>query len=115
MSSLNTAKKSPRIEDGKFYWYEGNTFAIELEINLSNENGETITLSDTDTIIINCSRNDISIHKFTFREFFENKIVLNFDEELTKKFRAGSYEYTITYIGTNITTIVAKNIMEVEK
>ncbi len=115
MADLNTAKVSPRIENGKFLWYEGNTFAIELEINLTNDSGEVVTLGNDDTIVVNCYRNDISMHKFVFKEFFENKVYLHFDEEITKKFREGNYYYTVTYIGNDTTTIVARNEMEVEK
>jgi len=115
MADLDTAKASPRIEDGKFLWYEGNTFAIELEINLTNKDGESIILGNNDTIIVNFYKNNISMHKIIFTNFFENKIFIHFDEETTKKFKEGKYQYTITYIGNDTTTIVAKNEMEVEK
>ena len=40
---------------------------------------------------------------------------VEFDNEVSKKFSAGIYEYRIIYVGPNTTTIVAKNYAEVEK
>ena len=117
MSEIITAKHSPRIDNNIFYWYEHDTFAIQLEINLiAKETGEPIVVKDTDQMIICFYKNNIPIHKFCYTNFNNgHKFVLDFSHEVSKKFTEGTYEYRIIYVGSNKTTIVAKNFAEVEK
>ncbi len=116
MSNLISAKISPRYENDKFFWYENDTFAIELNITLIDSlSSETIEFSETDQIIITFFKNDIAIHKFTFSNITNNKVVLVFDESVSSKFKEGKYSYTIVFKGLNTTTIVANNEAEVEK
>ena len=117
MSEIISANQSPRIENNILYWYEYDTFAIELEINLiAKENNLPITTKDSDQIIVSFYKDNIPIYKFCHTNFNNgDKIVLDFSNEVSKKFSAGIYEYRIVYIGPNTTTIVAKNNAEVEK
>ena len=117
MSELLSAKQSPRYENNKFYWFEEDTFAIELNITLTNlDTGENILLEKGDEIIVSFYQSGILVHKFVFDTFDNGNIVtLNFNDAVTKKFPVGEYNYTITYKGVNTTTIVANNIAEVEK
>ena len=116
MPNLKQSKLSPRYENGKFYWYKYDTFAIELTINLKRlEDGTDIIVSPSDEIEITFFNQNIPIHKFMFTNFNNgDKFVLNFDAPTSKKFTPGHYEYTITYIGSNRTTIISKNSVEVE-
>ena len=114
MSDIKTAKTSPRLENGKFYWYEGDEFAIRLYINLTSNNGEVLGLIDGDEVKVSFYRNDLCIHKFTFNKFTDNSIMLNFSENVSKKFRKGTYSYLISYKHIGKTTIVANNEVEVE-
>ncbi len=115
MSSINTAKQSPRLENGKISWYEGDTFAIKLNIALTTvETGEAINLSSNDEIKVTFYRNEMCIHKFVFKQFSENSVMLNFSDSITKKFHKGKYTYVISYQSTGRTTIVANNEVEVE-
>ena len=117
MSEIISANTSPRLENNILYWYEFDTFAIELEINLiAKETNTPFVTKDTDSIIVSFSKDNIPIYKFCYSNFNNgDKIVLNFDTDVSKKFSAGIYEYRIIYVGPNITTIVAKNYAEVEK
>ena len=117
MSEIKSAKQSPRYEHDKFIWFEGDTFAISLDITLTDlDTNENITLTDHDEIIVSFYQSNILVHKFVFDSFEDgNKVILNFNDKITKKFPAGIYNYTITYKGVNTTTIVANNIVEVEK
>ena len=115
MSSITIAKASPRLENGKIIWYEGDTFAIKLNIDLtSTEDGNSINLTTGDEIIVSFYRTDICVHKFVFNTFVDNTIILDFDENVTKKFNKGNYTYIITYKNINRTTIVANSDVEVE-
>lgn len=116
MSSLKSAQNSPRLVNDIIYWHEGDTFAIELTLTLTDSSNNGISLDNDKQIIVNIYRNDIMVHRFCFSSFPNgNVITLNFDSEVTKKFPFGKYVYDILYIDSDITTIVANNIMEVEK
>ncbi len=115
MSNIITAKQSPRLENNKFVWYEGDTFSISLTLSLiDEETNENITLDDTSTVIVSIYKSKILVHQFVFNEFDNNQIVMVFDDELSKKMTVGEYNYTITHKCLNTTTLVANNIMEVE-
>jgi len=117
MSQIISAKASPRYENNKFYWYEDDTFAIELDITLTDtDTDEDVSLAAGDEIIVSFYQNKILVHKFVFDTFNDgNKVILNFNDRITKKFPVGEYNYTITYKGVNTTTIVANNLAEVER
>lgn len=116
MPNLKQSKQSPRYENGKFYWYKFDTFAIELTINLKRlEDGSDIITNPNDEIEITFFKQNIPIHKFKYTNFQNgSKFLLNFDAPISKKFTPGIYEYTITYSGSNRTTIISKNSVEVE-
>lgn len=113
-TTLTSANNSPRIDNGVIYWHEGDTFALQLDITLS-DGTNNITLTDGKTILVNIYHQDILVHQFQFTSFpNNNQVVLNFNETVTRKFPKGKYNYNIVYIGNDITTIVANNLMEVE-
>lgn len=115
MSNIITAKQSPRLQDGKIVWYEGDTFSIALTLSLTDEvTNEDITLDDTSTVIVSIYKSKILVHRFTFNSFENNQIVMVFNDEVSGKFSVGEYNYTITHKCLNTTTLVANNIMEVE-
>ena len=116
MPNLKQSKQSPRYENGKFYWFNKDTFAIELTINLKRLEDDTdIIVNPEDKMEISFFKQNIPIHKFNFTNFNNgDRFVLNFDDTVSKKFTPGTYEYTIAYSGTNRTTIISKNSVEVE-
>ena len=115
MSNIITAKQSPRLEDGKLIWYEGDTFSITLTLSLSDEvTDEAITLDSNSTIVVSIYKAKILVHRFEYNQFSDNQITMTFDDQVSRKFSAGEYTYTITHKCLNTTTLVANNIMEVE-
>ena len=118
MGNIITAKQSPRIEDGILKWYEGDTFSFVFVINLTDKDtGEPIIFMPEDTITFEFS-NEFSqlIQVFSFDNIpFDNKVRLNFNEDVSRKFIIGKYKYSIKYNGINTVTLGACNKAEVEK
>ena len=118
-TTLETAKQSPRYENGKLYWYLGDNFKITFTINITKDD-KPYTLQPTDKIIIEFfDMTDTSITKFEFtgEDISDNKVVMNMTKELTSLFSAKSYCYCMKYIDAdnNSTTISANNMAVVEK
>ena len=117
MSEIKTSKQSPRFENGKICWYEGDTFVLQFLINLKNsETNEPLTYLPSDKMLICFYKNDIPTFKFCYTNLRNGEAVcIDFNDDITKKFKEGIYTYTITFVGDNRTTIVAKNTLEVQK
>ena len=111
-----SAKQSPRFENDKIMWYEGDTFQITWDINLTDaDTGDEITLSPLDDIIFRFNKaNKSLLHEFVAKVNSEGKVVLDFNTEISKKFIAGSYTYSIKYKGVDTTTIATNGKVEVE-
>ena len=117
MSEIKTSKQSPRFENGKICWFENDTFVLQFLVNLvESETNEPLTILPSDEIVVCFYKNNIPITKFCYNNLKEGEpICLDFSSDVSKKFKEGTYTYTITYIGDSRTTIVAKNIAEVQK
>ena len=89
-----TAKKSPRIENGKIYWYEGDTFSIEWTITLTDETThEEIDLSPLDTVLFKFSNTYKNLVHECECEVGENgKVILEIPKEVSEKFAVGRSE-----------------------
>lgn len=112
---MNTAKISPRLEDGKIYWYQGNTFAIKLKFDILENQVEKI-LSATDQIIVNFRpkfKPEI-ILTMSFVNIIDNTITIQIDREKTQIFEVGAYLIGATLNGDNITTLIPFNDVIVE-
>jgi len=118
MAYIINAKQSPRIEDGILKWYEGDTFSFVWTINITNKDtGNPIIFMLEDSIDFEFF-NEFGqlIQVFHFGNIpTDNKVRLDFNEDVSKKFRRGKYKYSIKYNGINIVTIGASNKAEVEK
>lgn len=96
MERIPSAELSPRLENGVLYWYDGDTFEVELEIDAVDEDGEAIILGDGDSVTVkflDCHRN--SVKEFAFTTFNENVVTMEFDGTATALFPAGEYTYDI--------------------
>ena len=110
-----SAKESPRFEDDKICWYEGDTFSIVWELNLIDEEGTAVDLSPLDEIVFQfLNRNKELVHEFACVVGNEQEIVLDFTDKISAKFTPGTYQYIIKYKGTNTTTIATNGRVEVE-
>lgn len=107
-------KQSPRFENGILCIYEGDTFDLQLDLNLTRD-GEAIDVQPTDVVTLEfrnvaCKTGDV-ITTVDFTEITDNQIILHWDNELTAKFPKGKYAYRMKYNAEYITTLVADNII----
>lgn len=130
------AQQSPRINDKTkiLRWYYKDTFEIDWQITLfDNDSNSVITYGEGDQILVSfyiygtnkliysfpCTVNKEGVKGWIDSD--TNTLVLNFDKEVSQRFRPGKYSYSLKYIrGTNpqeqlITTICTGKIVEVEK
>lgn len=112
---IKCAEQSPRVcDDGTIRWYEGDTFDLKFELTFIDDDGNVITPSPTDKLSI-CFRNSYGqIVYETEMVGASNSLKVNMNEELTKKFKVGSYIYCVRKKTDYITTIMRKNRVVVE-
>lgn len=118
------SKESPRFEGNTLKWYFGNTFPYTLHIALvDSETGENIEVKPEHSISVAFYAKRDVVHEFKFsnlqvEDVDGNSLVtvtLDFNQEVSDKFVAGTYTYCITYYGEQTTTIAANMNAEVEK
>ena len=117
MPNISPAKRSPRIENETFKWFEGDAFTIEWEISLT-ENDLPIEYDEDDTLEFNFfDAAKKPVYTFSFDHIQDDTVSLVFTEEISKKFPVGKYTYCVKYINHEgeIITIFAKNKVEVQK
>ena len=105
-------KQSPRFESGVLCLYEGDTFDLELELNLTKDE-EPIEIQPEDIVTIEfynekCKDKKV-IASMEFTDIQENKVILRWDNEFTANFKRGKYIYRMRYNADYITTLVADN------
>ena len=119
------SKASPRFDGRTLKWFVGNTFPYAMDIELIDSGtGEPITLGADDRIVVRFyDRKNNPVHEFSFSNLsqFESggrqlvEIVMYFNEEVTKKFPVGKYNYCTTYYGEYTTTVWDNAEAEVEQ
>lgn len=132
------APQSPRMDNGVLKWFYGDTFAVDMVINLVeqnlDENGEFINkivdfdADDQITVVFFNARKEV-VHSFVAKNISNDEgsedyhtITLDFTKDISHKFHRGRYTYCVKYIhkengrtvSTDITTICVDNKVEVE-
>lgn len=118
MANLPSAEFSPRIENGVLRWYAKDTFDVQVDLELEDQDHRPITLSSTDTVTFEFFNRSLrSVKKFTFTasDIEDNSVHLNFDEETSDLFFPGKYtlDVTVTHDG-NVTTVAKASPVLVE-
>ena len=92
MCELPNARPSPRIVNGVLKWYEGDTFELNVEIQVEDQDGETVNISSTDTVefVFKDCRREV-IKTFSFSKVANNTVTLTFDKVVTVLFPKGEY------------------------
>lgn len=99
--NLTTAKKSPRIENEVLKWYYKNTFTYNIHLRLVDDTtGAEIDLGPEDKIrfIFYTEGSSCVVHTFEVsgENLSDKLIVLNFNDEISAKFKPGRYQYCAT-------------------
>lgn len=110
---MKAAKQSPRIEsDGSLRWYEGDTFSLTFNFTLKDVSGDVIPIKPTDVIKIQFRNDKSVIHEFS--QTGTASPTVEFTEEISNKFKAGTYRLVARFNSSNITTILKDNMVVVE-
>lgn len=117
-------KQSPRYENKTWKWYVYNTFNLIFKIRLLDSDDQEITIGENDYIQVEFyQKGKTLVHTFKFTDLEWTtpqsgnnyiEIILDFDEEVSKKFEVNKYTFCITYYGDEITTVYADGNVEVE-
>ena len=115
MSQLSWARQSPRIENGILYFYEGDTFDLDLTLELTDQDGENITVAASSTVKVKfVNRQEVTVKELTFTNIEGNTVTLDFDSTCTALFPKGEYKYRVFYTAGERTTLCADNGCVVE-
>lgn len=117
MANLPNADWSPRVENGIMYWYAGDTGAFNIDLELTDADGEPLETNVADTVVV-AFKNAMkqSVHTFTLHPS-DGQITLTFSTAVTAKFNKGHYTYDITYTRDadgKVTTLARGNEAVVE-
>lgn len=115
MENIITARLTPRFENGRLYFYEGNTFTLAIEIELKMTSGESFPIESNSKIYCNFyDETDTEIATKTFSNITNSRITLDFDKDFVAKFPKGKYFYDIIYDGSCRVTLADHNQIIVE-
>lgn len=112
MSNIPNAKQSPRLMNGVLSWYKNDTFTLQIELDLTDQDGETMDATGTVEVVFSDDCHNV-IKEFTLTPK-ENIVTLEFTEDVTALFHKGEYTYDIYYNGEKRTTIANDNKVVVE-
>ena len=121
MGNLPAGRESPRIENGVLYWYAGDTFTLNLELSLEDQDGTKLTVNnETDDVTVtfyNDRRERVKAFSYGKAEEGEandgaitgNVVSLVFDKNVSALFPKGSYHYDVVYQSTWRRTLAREN------
>ena len=112
---LTNARPSPRVEQGRLWWYEGDTFKLDILLQLKDQDGETLTAAEEDSVEFTfrdgCGR---MVYTVTFTGLTDNRVTLTVDSAVTGQFPRGEYTYDVRYLHGDRTTLARDNRLRVE-
>lgn len=115
MANIPNAEMSPRIVNGVLKWYEGDTFELQLELELTDQDGESVIIGASDTVkIVFLNERREQVKEFSFTNVQNNTVTLDFDATVTALFRRGRYTYDVYYTAAERTTLANENKAVVE-
>lgn len=115
MPRIPNALPSPRINCGVIHWYENDTFELQIELELEDQDGEAVIIGASDTVrivFLNACRE--TVKEFSFTNIQNNTVTMDFDAATTALFPHGRYTYDVIYSAVERTTICDSNRVVVE-
>ena len=113
MAEIPRAKMSPRIGNGIIYWYEGDTFELNVAVELKDQDGSVVEVGDAECfeLVIRDERNN---EVYNVKQYGASGFTFECDEDTTALFRKGRYRYDVNFYGEYKTSIAEDNLMIVE-
>ena len=112
---LPGARVSPRLASGAICWYAGDTFTVQLLLELADQDGAAVTIGAADTVKVTFyDKQRRLVKEFSFTGPAGNTVSLVFDDGVTALFPKGEYTYDILYTYANKTTLARDNRARVE-
>lgn len=112
MSNIPNAKQSPRLDNGVLAWYQGDTFSLQIELDMTDQDGVAVEATGDVEVVFRDDCHNI-VKEFTCTPS-NNIITLNFNEDVSALFPIGEYTYDMYYNGEHRTTIANDNKVVVE-
>ena len=115
IGTLPSARMSPRIINGVIKWYEGDTFGLQVDIDLTDENGDAVVIQPEDTVqfVFRNNRGE-TVHNVVAANIENNSVLLDFGAAESAKFPKGVYEYDCFYNGAERKTLAHEAPIVVE-
>lgn len=91
---------SPRISGGVLKWYEGDTFELQVRMELTDETGAEIRIEPAHRVRFvfrNACRKTVC--EMPFQGIEANTVILRFTEDVSALFPKGRYTYDVIYEG----------------
>lgn len=115
MGNLPNAEQSPRIVNGVIRWYQGDTFDIQLNLDLTDQDGEPVVINTDDLVkIVFTDKSKSVVKEFEFTNVEDNTVTMDFDSACTALFGKGNFTYTVTVRHGDRTTVASDNKVVVE-
>lgn len=106
IGNLPSANPSPRIVGGVIKWYEGDTFTLCVDIELTDQDGEEIVIQPGHTVeFVFKNKKQNVIHSVSVTRVENNCVLLEFTDEISAKFPKGNYMYDIFCVGAERKTL----------
>ena len=115
MSWIPSGKQSPRVVNGCLYWYAGDTFELDVRLELEDQDGVPVALGAEDMVtLIFRDETDAPVRQFTFSDVADNTVTLQMDSNVTEDFPRGEYRLDIRYDHAQRTTVLRGSHCHVE-
>lgn len=106
IGNLPSANPSPRIMGGVIKWYEGDTFTLCVDIELTDQDGEEIVIQPGHTVeFVFKDKKREEVYSVVFDSIENNCVKLDFDANTSKLFPKGQYTYDVYYNGAERKTL----------
>lgn len=115
MGNIKSAWLSPEITAGRLRFYEGDRFTVRLELELEDQDGMPVELTQEDTVEIVIYDMPTVVWEQSYTGLTENAVELAVHDELGKLLSAGEYELRIVVHHGGTVTTVGEATVEVRK
>lgn len=101
-SELRAAEATPYVDaSGAIVWYEGETFALEIDVALSDDDGAGIPIAAGDTITLTV-KNGTGEELSAQTAAGTGTVIFSVDTALSAKMPRGAYSYELRYNGGRV-------------